>query len=203
MSVMIDLIGFSISVKEKTMKENYYQHIIHELSGTLSMLDEKSIDQLIDMIINSKRIFLAGCGRSGLMIKCFAMRLMQMGFITFVVGETTTPGISEGDLLIIGSGSGETESLSLFAKSARNQKARIGLITIFSESTVGYLADVKIIINAPTSKNKKENAVSSIQPMGSLFEQSLILLLDGVILKLMDKKKLDSQSMWHNHANLE
>ena len=48
---------------------------------TLSMkLEERDIRALIEEIQNADRIFLAGAGRSGLMIRAFAMRLMHIGF---------------------------------------------------------------------------------------------------------------------------
>jgi 6-phospho-3-hexuloisomerase len=185
------------------MKNNYYDQIMIELKDSLSKFDEESIDQLLEAIIRSNRIFLAGTGRSGLMVKGFAMRLMHLGLKAFVVGETTTPGISNGDLLIIGSGSGETGSVSNYAREARKHNAKIGLITIFPDSTIGKLADIKVLIRAPTSKNILDNGITSIQPMGSLYEQSLLLLLDGLILKLMEKTNANPGTMWANHANLE
>jgi len=185
------------------MKNNNYDQIIIELKGTLSKLDEKSIDQLLEAMISSNRIFLTGTGRSGLIIKCFAMRLMQLGLKVFVVGETTAPGISKSDLLIIGSSSGETGSVSIFAKEAKKHNARLGLITAFPDSTIGKLADIKIFVSVPIDNNRLAHGSTSIQPGGSLFEQSMMLLLDGVVLKLMEKLNVDPSSMSANHANLE
>jgi 6-phospho-3-hexuloisomerase len=39
--------------------------------------------------------------------------------------------------------------------------------------------------------------------MGSLFEQSLGLMLDIVILQLMDELGMDAEQMFTRHANLE
>ncbi|MDF2815557.1 MAG: 6-phospho-3-hexuloisomerase, partial [Paenibacillus sp.] len=44
---------------------------------------------------------------------------------------------------------------------------------------------------------------STIQPMGSLFEQTLLLFFDSAILRLMEKKGYDSTTMFGRHANLE
>lgn len=180
-----------------------YDKIVSELTNSLSLFDMSAIERLADAIVKADLVFLAGAGRSGLMMRCFAMRLMHMGFKTFVVGETTTTGISDQDLLIIGSGSGETEGMSIYAKAAKQKNAVLGLITIFPDSTIGKLADIKILISAPTSKKKMEPSITSDQPMGSLFEQSLLLLLDGLILILMKKININSEEMFKNHANLE
>jgi 6-phospho-3-hexuloisomerase len=49
------------------------------------------------------------------------------------------------------------------------------------------MVGILIKIPAPTPKVEVETGFKSIQPMGSLFEQSLLLFLDAVILQLMDK----------------
>lgn len=183
------------------MKNNCYGQILIELNHTLSKLDDEAIDQLLDAILRAKRIFLAGAGRSGLIMKCFAMRLMHMGMKAFVVGEATTPGISEGDLLIIGSGSGETGSVSLFAKKAKEEQAKLGLLTVFSDSAIGRLADIKIVIRVPF--DKQNIGFASIQPGATLFEQSLMLVLDGITVKLIEKLDLKPSVLRSNHANLE
>ena len=55
-----------------------------------------------------------------------------------------------------------------------------------------------------TLKAKAEGTSGkSIQPMGSLFEQSLLLFYDAVILRFMNKKGLNSDKMYGRHANLE
>lgn len=180
-----------------------YDQILLELKDTLSKFDIESIDCLSQAIIESKRIFLAGTGRSGFAVKSFALRLMHLGLNTYVVGETITPAITNTDLLIIGSGSGETACLVNYAREAKALRVRIGLITIFPDSTVGKLADYKVVINAPTSKVISNNDVVSIQPMGSLFEQSMMLLFDGMILGLMKKLNVSPDSMCARHANLE
>ena len=177
--------------------------VTKELGRTLEQINPKPPEKLIDLILGSKRIFVAGAGRSGLMMKAFAMRLMHMGFEAFVVGETTTPGIEKDDILIIGSGSGETGSLACMAKKAKTLNANLGLITIFPESTIGRLSDVVVRIPAPTPKASIDNGMKSIQPMGNLFEQSLLLFLDCSVISLMEKQGKDAVAMFTRHANLE
>ena len=90
-----------------------------ELSRTLSAISPVQMEQLADAILKAKRIFVAGAGRSGMMARCFVMRLMHMGLQAYMVGEVVTPGIAAGDLLLIASGSGETASLACMAKKAK------------------------------------------------------------------------------------
>ena len=183
----------------------YAQQVIKELSTVLPSVHDREVEQLVDEIERASSVFVAGAGRSGLMAKAFAMRLLHMGRQVYVVGETTTPNITDQDLLIVGSGSGATESLVAIAQRAKNKfNARLALVTIFPDSPIGQLADVKIRIAAPTPKTMSNQQVAdSIQPMGSLFEQSLLLLLDIIVLCLMERAGQSSSTMFTRHANLE
>ncbi|MEM1486380.1 6-phospho-3-hexuloisomerase [Oscillospiraceae bacterium PP1C4] len=181
----------------------YSNEIIRELERTLSNIPAEEAEKLADCILKSQKVFVAGAGRSGFMVKAFAMRLMHMGFDAYVVGETVTPNLEKEDLLLIGSGSGETGSLVSMANKAKNIGSAIGLVTIFPESAIGKLASIVIKVPAPTPKVETETGFKSIQPMGSLFEQSLLLFLDAIILRLMEKQGNNSDTMFTRHANLE
>jgi 6-phospho-3-hexuloisomerase len=181
----------------------YSKEIVKELDRTLSAISAQDAEKLADAILGAKKILVAGAGRSGFAAKAFAMRLMHMGFESYVVGETVTPNLEPADILIIGSGSGETGSLVSMANKAKKIGATIALVTIFPESSIGTLANVIIKIPAPTPKVATDTGFKSIQPMGSLFEQSLLLFLDAIILRLMEKRGNNSDTMFTRHANLE
>jgi len=177
--------------------------IVQELEKTLSHIDNEQTDALLKTLLASERIFVAGAGRSGLMIRAFAMRLMHMGCEVYVVGEIVTPSISSNDVLMIASGSGATESLVVMARKAKTLGARIVLLTIDQDSPIAKLADSVVVIPAPSPKVQRELHISSIQPMGSLFEQSLLLTLDAFILLLMERQQKTPDLMFTRHANLE
>ena len=177
--------------------------IVDELKKTLTKVSNEHLDHLAEMILQSEKIFVAGAGRSGLAVKAFCMRLMHMGLDAYVVGETITPGLTDRDILLIGSGSGGTGSLVVMAEKARKIGAKISLVTILEGSPIGSIADLELTIPAPTPKIAKDTGFKSIQPMGSLFEQSLLLTLDALILVLMNKQGKDSDTMFSRHANLE
>lgn len=179
----------------------YAAQITAELSAAMEKLDPAACEKLCDIILDAKKILVAGAGRSGLAAKAFAMRLMHLGLTAYVCGETVTPNLEKGDLLLIVSGSGETGSLTNMAAKAAGLKASIALVTARPESTIGKAAHVTVSIPAPTPK--AGNAFTSVQPMGSLFEQSCFLLLDAVVIRLMERKGIDSDSMYAHHANLE
>lgn len=85
--------------------------ILNEIQTVFSKIDGEQVEKLADMLASPKIIFVLGEGRSGLMAKSFAMRLMHLGFHVFVVGETITPSIQPGDLLIAVSGFGTTSNV--------------------------------------------------------------------------------------------
>jgi 6-phospho-3-hexuloisomerase len=177
--------------------------VVQELARTLGAISPEDGEALVDAILKARKVFVAGAGRSGFMVRAFAMRLMHMGFDAFVVGESVTPNLEKGDLLVIGSGSGETGSLVSMATKAKKLEAGLALVTIFPESSMGALADLVVQIPAPTAKSEAQTGFVSMQPMGSLFEQSLLLFLDAVIVRLMERQGKDSKTMFMRHANLE
>jgi 6-phospho-3-hexuloisomerase len=177
--------------------------VIDEIRSVLSGVTDESIEELSGSILNARRVFLFAMGRSGLAIKAFAMRLMHLGLKVHVVGEVTSPSLGEGDLLIIGSASGETPSVVLNCKKARKFGAGIASITASKESTVAGLSNIVITIPTKTPKVPDRAGVSSVQPMGNLFEQSLLILTDIIVMNLMERLSIDSETMFKNHANLE
>lgn len=127
-----------------------------ELSKTLESINEEQIQTLIKAICASKRIFVYGAGRSMLMLRGIAMRLMHLGFDSYVVGDTITPALQENDLLILGSASGETSGLINVANKAKSLGGRIAVLTIDKTSTLGKLSDYIIEIPAYTDKIEDE-----------------------------------------------
>ena len=181
----------------------YAKTVLNELQHTLLSIDVKKAEQFVELVDQADEIFCAGAGRSGFQVKGFAMRLMHMGKKSYVVGETCTPNIKKDGILVICSGSGETKSLVNHAQKAKEVGAKLALITINPESTIGKMADVVIEISAPSPKSAKEGQIKSIQPMGSLFEQSEGLFMDIAIMMLMEKNHIDSDTMFGRHANME
>lgn len=177
--------------------------VIDEIRYVAENIDDEKAELVVEAITYAPRIFVAGAGRSGLMTKAFAMRLMHTGLDAKVIGEITTPNSRQGDLLILATGSGETESLKAYAEKAKKNGLKVVAITGFPESTIGKMADVVLQIPAPTPKSDIQSSITSKQPMGSLFEQSLLLTLDALIIKVMKALNLDSEEMFKNHANLE
>lgn len=181
---------------------HYFSQVIDELSKTVQSIPDEASEALLNQIVQSKKIFVVGAGRSGLMGKAFVMRMMHMGLDAYVVGETVTANLEKGDLLIIGTGSGETKTLIPIAEKAKSLGGIVAAVTISPDSTIANLAD--IVVQLPGSPKEQHESVSkSIQPMGSLFEQTMLLFYDALILRYMTQQGLSSSQMYGKHANLE
>ncbi len=171
------------------------KEILKEISEVLEKNSEKSEKDLVKAILKAKSVFVVGQGRSGLVAKSFAMRLMQLKLNSFVVGETITPSITKYDLLIAVSGSGETQTVVDILKECPSKKA---CITAEKNSPIAKQCELVILLKGKTKKSGK-----SIEPLGSLFEQTSQIFLDTVVLGLMDKLKLKENVMKKKHSNTE
>jgi 6-phospho-3-hexuloisomerase len=180
------------------------ERILLEVAECVRQVSTESLLQAAALMDSSPRIFVAGAGRSGLCMRAFGMRLMHLGKTVHVVGETTTPGIAAADLLIVGSGSGRTASLLAMGEQARRRGAHVLLFTTDADSPLAALSDLRVVIPAPSFRitNEVHDALS-IQPLGTLFEQSMFILCDSLILRLMQRTEVGAAQMFERHANLE
>lgn len=174
--------------------------ILDEISQVLSLTDQTQAMAFVDAVLSSPRVFVFGEGRSGLVARAFAMRLMQMDLEAHVVGETTTPPIEKGDLLLAVSGSGRTPSTVLFAENAKKIGGRVAAVVADAQAELGSLADIVLIV---PGRAKTGAGINSIQMPGSLFEQAAFVFLDTVVATLAYKRGRSHQDMFRKHANLE
>ena len=173
--------------------------ILSEITEVNTQLNNSDIYTLIDLIDISNHIYLTGAGRSGLMIRSFANRLLHLGYNISVVGEISSPHTHPGDLLLISSGSGETKSLISQAEIAKQNGLKVALITTSSISSLAKLADIVLLIPVQSKDTNGE----TIQPMGTLFEQYTLILYDSIVLNIMGLKNQTNETMKARHANLE
>lgn len=174
--------------------KNTLRQVVDEVTAVIENISERDFSPVIEMIKTANRIFVTGRGRSGLMMKALAMRLMHLGFTSYVVGETTAPAIGERDLLIVGCGSGRTPTISVEMESAFRTGARVVLITAAKNAVISKYAGEVIILPIP---------VQTVQPLGTLFEQSLLLFSDVLVMKIMQELMINPDIMRNRHTNLE
>lgn len=174
--------------------------VFAELKKSVSSVKREDAIMLASKIRKANRLFCDGKGRSSLMIKAFAMRLAQMNLTVFDTQGVTVPAIEQGDTLLIASGSGETENLLDHARKAKQLGAEIILLTTAKTSALAQLCDCCICFEAVAKHQKTQR---SIQPMGTLFEQSISIFFDIVVLFLMQDLSLTGEDMYRLHNSLE
>ncbi len=175
--------------------------VLAELGAVLHQVSSDDVARCRQAILAARRIFVAGKGRSGLLMRAHSMRLMHLGLAVHVVDDVTTPSIGASDLLLLASGSGGTPSIVQYARKAHDIGAQIALITAHEDSAAAQLADVVVVIAAPSPK--VAGMQTSAQPMASLFEQALAMLLDIIVIQLMSELEQTTDQMFARHTNLE
>ncbi|WP_434614540.1 6-phospho-3-hexuloisomerase [Arthrobacter sp. A5] len=172
-----------------------------EIADTAAQIDEQEMAGLAGHLGQTGRVFVAGAGRSGLVLRMAAMRLMHLGLTVHVAGDTTTPAISSGDLLLVASGSGTTSGVVNSAETAAKAGARIAAFTTNPDSPLAGLADALVII--PAAQKTDHGSSVSRQYSGSLFEQVLFLATEAIFQSLWDNADEQAEQLWLRHANLE
>ncbi len=176
--------------------------IIKEITSVLDGVDESQVASLEERVLAAKTIVLVGAGRVGMAVRGFAMRLAHMGLDAHMIGDATVPSVGAGDLLVVASGSGETQTIYDLVAIAKKNGATIALVTGNPESRMGVLSDSIVKVQAP-SKVKAVDGFISIQPMTTLNEQCLGIFFDAVVLGLMERTGETHDTMWGRHSNLE
>jgi len=186
------------------------EEIILQFRNFISSLDKDSTEEFIRLILGARRIFLVGAGRSGLVARAFAMRLMHLGKKVFVIGETITPPVEKDDLVIALTGSGKTKSVVSVAKISKKLGAKVALITANRRAPIRRYCDVVIKIKAKTKETRQDDYITRelsgefrYTVLGTMFELTAMIFLEGIISELMDRLALTERDLKKRHANLE
>lgn len=186
------MIGIIQSCLESILKEN---------ERLLMKINSIDVGHFITCLNQAPRLFFFAQGRSGYILRAFCMRLMHLGGSCFFVGETISPPIKKNDVLIVLSGSGETNLTCEVAKMAKAAGAVIYAVLGEDTSSLAKISDRYLLIPGG-DKHKKEGHISA-QPLGSLFEQSAFLVLETVFLVLYRSRGEQAGALLEHHANLE
>ncbi|MFN3804522.1 MAG: 6-phospho-3-hexuloisomerase [Pyrobaculum sp.] len=192
-----------------------YLEIANFILNTLEKIDLREIEVFIDTLEEiyraNRKILVVGVGRSGLVGRAFAMRLRHLGARSYVLGETITPSVEEGDLVVAISGSGSTQIVVAAAEAAKRVKARVAAITSYYDSPLGRVADLAIRVPGRTKLATSNDYFARqilglhepLSPLGTLFEDTAMVLLDAVIAELMKRLGKNEEELARRHANIE
>ena len=172
--------------------------------------DLDSVRKMLNNIFAAESIFVMGAGRSGLVGRAFAMRLMHLGFNVYVVGETTTPAVKKEDVVIGISGSGETRSIVDLGRIATEIGSTLISVTSNKESTLGDMADTAVVIPGRIKDNgggylerHMRGDYRNLTPLGTSFEISSMVFLDAVIAELIAIMGVSEADLKLRHTTLE
>lgn len=124
----------------------------NNIAETLNMVDPDQIEAIASAIAeahnNGHRIYTAGWGRAGNVIRILGMNMSQIGMLVYCVGDNGTPSIHPGDILLINSGSGNTKTIAVLAEQAKEQGATVALISgnAPDASIIGKIADINVTV---------------------------------------------------------
>ena len=182
-------------------EKEYVETVSREISEAVGKFDQDQLAALVEAILQANRVFVCGTGRSLMMMKAFAMRLMHAGVAAYVVGETITPAIAQGDLLIAGSGSGQTQTTLAMIQAAADRGADTAVMTGHRTSPVAEACDLVVEVPAPVTSDAALG--TSVQLPGSLFEQCLLVMAAALVLKVMGRLGTTLADMRSRHTKLE
>jgi 6-phospho-3-hexuloisomerase len=189
--------------------------ILKGIQVTIENLNPEQIDSLINTLIEAgdqgKKVVVVGAGRSGLVGKAFAMRLMHLGFNVYVMGETITPSVGEGDIVIVVSGSGTTNLPVTVAEMSKILGAKVLAITSRPDSPLGKISDNVAVVLGREHIVREEDYYSrqllgeheSLAPMGTMFEVTCMILFDSIVAELMARLEVSEEDMRERHAVIE
>ena len=186
--------------------------ILENIRDAEEYLVEEDIANFIEVITTADNIFVTGAGRSGLAAKAFAMRLMHLGLSSYVVGETISPAINAGDCILAISGSGETNTIVTAAKISKKRGAKVLALTSYPESSLGQIADGIIHVKGRTKvevddenylKRQIKGNYTSLTPLGTAFELTSLVFLDGLVSELMEAMGKTEEDLKNRHTVLE
>jgi 6-phospho-3-hexuloisomerase len=191
------------------------EEILKGISGAIRGLDPSQVEGMLEALLNvrveGKKALLVGAGRSGLVGKAFAMRLMHLGLNVYVMGESITPAIGDRDLVIIISGSGSGALSTTAANMAKRLGALVLAVTSYPDSALGRIADFIVVVPGReiTAREEEYNTRqllgehAPLAPMGTLYEDSCIVFLDSIIAELMTRLEVSEEAMKGRHSTIE
>lgn len=187
---------------------NYYPFILGKIKEVTDRISPDDFNRFINSLIKAPRIYIIGAGRSGLVARAFGMRLVHLKKKVFIVGETITPAMRKGDVLVAVSGSGKTTWVVETAKASKALGGKIAAVTWDPESELARLADIIVLIKSEAIPRKiagyttRELMGIPLPPLGSLFEISTLIFFEACVLELMSRLGIEEKEMKKIHANL-
>lgn len=177
--------------------------VLHELGAVLDGVSTDQFETACQMIVEAESLLLYGCGREGLQMRGLVMRLYHLGLNVNMVADMAAPPLGQGDLFVVSAGPGELSTVTALIQVAQRDGAKVLFFTATPDAPVAALADFVVNIPAQTMANDQDRKKRSMLPMGSIYEGSMFLLFEMMILRLQQTLNIDSDDMRARHTNME
>ncbi len=180
---------------------NVITTILEELQAVCQNISKVEYEKLVALLQEDRIFYFAGEGRSGLVAKTIAMRLMHSGKEVYVIGETITPAIEKEDVLMMLSGSGKTNQVIHLGEKAAECGADVFLVTT-NKQALNYSWCTKGLYIPAATKYRLPEEPATIQPLGNQYDQSAHIILDAAIIDSLQMTNAH-EKMNEKHTNLE
>ncbi len=171
------------------------RYVADRVTAALEGIQVADVERALAVLSHAPQIFVYGAGRSGIIGRAFAMRLVQTGLRAFVIGESVTPIVKKGDAVFIFSSQGESYSSIQTANIVRREGADLIVLTAKWNSKLAHAATVLLSLDFPEDAERPRYA-----PLGTLFESASLRLTDGIIAELLAIRGETEDSMRRRHA---
>jgi 6-phospho-3-hexuloisomerase len=192
--------------------EPLYLRMLEELyentKGVFKELEESELEEVVAMLLRSKKIFVLGIGHSGTFGRIFAMKLTHVGLDAYTVFDEINPPFGREDVFVAISQSGETSSIITLVHKARKLGGKIIGITSTPGSTLTKLSDSLLKIREYSEEEEFEtlSAIGDTKNqnlLGLLFGLSIYVLFYTIVIMIARERGETPASIDARHANLQ
>ncbi|HEV2317166.1 MAG TPA: SIS domain-containing protein [Thermoplasmata archaeon] len=172
-----------------------HAYVAGRVASALDGVAPEVVTRAVELFQQAPAIFAYGAGRSGIIVRAFAMRLTQIGLTAYVIGESVTPIVRKGDVVVILSGAGESYSSIQTANIVRRVGADLVVLTAHPGSKIAHTATLLVTFQFPEEGDRPRLA-----PLGTLFEATALAFTDALIAEIMRARGETEESMRRRHA---
>ena len=201
-------------VKTKRIFTKSMELILKNIEQNMLHIDDnfkytqKFIDVCYDGLINKRRFFLLASGRSGMILQCYATRLVHLGAeVHMITNLASIPAMRKRDILIVLSGSGTTSIVVSLLNTYVNTVKPYCIICITShpETIIGRVGDITIKLKGRTKRDRVSSDdptddTAILTPEGTQFEIAAFTYLDAIIAELAIKLELTNEALLKEHS---
>ncbi len=192
----------------KILHEQILDELYLNAKGVFNKIDEKSLKDIVSLILSANKIYVLGIGHSGMFGRVLSMKLNHVGLRAHTVFDEINPPFEEGDLFIAISQSGETKTILALAKKAKDLGGKVLGVTSNGESTLAQISETILEIEK-TAEDIHFSGLSAIgnkknqNLLGCLFGFNIYILFYTLVIMIAHEIGETAESINRRHANLQ